>query len=201
MVREPLTISRLARKFGLARSTLLYYDRIGVLRTSRHSPAGYRLYDADSIDRLSRIVELRSAGLPLTTVKRVLETSTPLAEALERQVAALNRQMADLRNRQRVVLSLLQSPATERRARAMSKGSWSRMFRSIGMTEADMERWHAHFEQSMPEAHQDFLESLGLDELEVKRIRAWSTRAKLEPAHRPRAPRTPASKSARGPRH
>jgi DNA-binding transcriptional MerR regulator len=177
MVREALTISKLARKFGLARSTLLYYDRIGVLRTSRHSPAGYRLYDGDAVDRLSRVVELRAAGLPLLTVKRVLETSTPLAEALERQVAALNRQMADLRNRQRVVLSLLQSPASERRARAMSKGSWSKMFRSIGMTEADMERWHAHFEHSMPEAHQDFLESLGLDESEVKRIRAWSRKA------------------------
>ena len=177
MVREALTISKLARKFGLARSTLLYYDRIGVLRTSRHSPAGYRLYDRDAVDRLSRIVELRAAGLRLLTVKRILETSTPLAEALERQVAELNRQMSDLRNRQRVVLSLLQSPATERRARAMSKGSWSRMFRSVGMTEADMERWHAHFEQSMPEAHQDFLESLGLDEGEVKRIRASSKKA------------------------
>jgi DNA-binding transcriptional MerR regulator len=177
MVREALTISRLARRFGLARSTLLYYDRIGLLRTSRHSPAGYRLYGPDAIERLSRIVELRAAGLALITVKRVLETSTPLAEALERQVAALNRQMTDLRNRQRVVLSLLQSPATERRARAMSKGSWSRMFRSIGMTEADMQRWHVHFEQSMPEAHQDFLESLGLDETEVKRIRASSKKA------------------------
>ena len=172
-----LTISRLARKFGLARSTLLYYDRIGLLRTSRYSPAGYRLYDPQAMERLARIVELRAAGLPLVTVKRILETSTPLAEALERQVAALNQQMAELRNRQRVVLSLLQSPATERRVRSMSKASWSRMFRAIGVTEKDMERWHAHFEQSTPEAHQDFLESLGLDETEVKRIRAWSARS------------------------
>jgi len=170
----PLTISKLARAFGLARSTLLYYDRIGLLRASRHSPSGYRLYDASALERLSRIVELRSAGLPLQTVKRVLERSTPLAEALERQVAALNRQLADLRAQQRVVLSLLQSPAAERRARAMSKDAWTKMFRSIGMTDADMQRWHAQFEQNMPEGHQDFLESLGLDAAEIKRIRAWS---------------------------
>jgi DNA-binding transcriptional MerR regulator len=172
----PLTISKLAWAFGLARSTLLYYDRIGLLRPNRHSPAGYRLYGAEAQARLTRIRELRAAGLPLATVKRVLETSTPLAEVLERQVAALNRQLADLRNQQRVVLSLLQSPSTERRARAMSKDSWTRMFRSIGMSDADMQRWHAHFEQSMPEAHQDFLESLGLEAAEVKRIRAWSVR-------------------------
>ena len=170
--RGPLTISKLARKFGLARSTLLYYDRMGLLRPDRHSPAGYRLYSDAAVARLTRIVELRAAGLPLVTVKRILETSTPLAEALERQVAALNRQFAQLRTQQRVVLSLLQSPSTERRARTMSKEAWTRMFRSIGMTDADMQRWHADFERSMPEAHQDFLESLGLDAVEIKRIRA-----------------------------
>jgi DNA-binding transcriptional MerR regulator len=171
---RPVTISKLARTFGLARSTLLYYDRMGLLRPDRHSPAGYRLYGDDALARLTRIVELRAAGLPLTTVKRVLETSTPLAEALERQVASLNRQLAQLRAQQRVVLSLLQSPSTERHARTLSKEGWTRMFRSIGLDDADMQRWHAHFERSMPEAHQDFLESLGLDAAEVRRIRAWA---------------------------
>jgi DNA-binding transcriptional MerR regulator len=193
MVREaaakrqpaPLTISKLARTFGLARSSLLYYDRIGLLRPNQHSPAGYRLYGAEAQSRLSRIVELRTAGLPLATVKRILETSTPLADALERQVAALNRQLAELRAQQRVVLSLLQSPTTERRARTMSKESWTRMFRSIGMSDADMQRWHAHFERSMPEAHQDFLESLGLHAGEVKRIRAWSAREARREQHPP----------------
>jgi DNA-binding transcriptional MerR regulator len=174
----PLTISTLARAFGLARSTLLYYDRLGLLRPDRHSAAGYRLYGADAQARLTRIMELRAAGLPLATVKRILETSTPLAEALERQVAVLNRQLAELRTQQRVVLTLLQSPSTERRARAMSKDAWTRMFRSVGMSDADMQRWHAHFERSMPEAHQDFLESLGLEAVEVKRIRTWSARQK-----------------------
>lgn len=171
---RPLTISRLARQFGLARSTLLYYDRIGLLRPTQHSPAGYRIYDAQAIDRLKRIVELRSAGMALTTVKLVLETSTPLADALEQQVALLNRQLAQLREQQRVVLTLLQSRSAARRARTMSKESWTRMFRSIGLSDADMRQWHAHFERTMPEAHRDFLESLGLDGEEVRRIRTWS---------------------------
>lgn len=177
MVRQrPLTISKLAHQFGLARSTLLYYDRIGLLPPTQHSPAGYRIYDAQAIERLKRIVELRSAGMALTTVKRVLETSTPLAEALEQQVAVLNRQLAQLRDQQRVVLTLLQSRSAARRARTMSKEAWTRMFRSIGLTDVDMRQWHTHFERTMPEAHRDFLESLGLDAQEVRRIRAWSVR-------------------------
>jgi len=174
---RPLTISRLAKLFGLARSTLLYYDRLGLLRASRISRSGYRLYAADAAERLARIVELRAAGLPLKTVKRILESHTPLAEALEKQVAAINRQLAELRAQQRVVLSLLQSPATQRRAKALSKEAWTRMFRSIGMSDADMQRWHAHFEESLPEAHQDFLESLGLGAAEIRRIRDWSVTA------------------------
>jgi DNA-binding transcriptional MerR regulator len=169
-----LTISKLARQFGLARSTLLYYDRIGLLRPNQHSRAGYRLYDARAVEQLKRIMELRSAGMALTMVKRILETSTPLADALEQQVALLNRQLERLRAQQRVVLSLLQSRTATRRARTMSRESWTRMFRSIGLTDADMRQWHAHFERTMPEAHRDFLESLGLEASEVKRIRAWS---------------------------
>ena len=173
----PLTISRLARQFHLSRSTLLYYDRIGLLRANQHSRAGYRLYDVNAVERLRRIVELRSAGMTLATVKQVLETSTPLADALEQQVALLNRQLMQLRAQQRVVLTLLQSRSAARRARSMSKESWTRMFRSIGLTDEDMRQWHAHFERTMPEAHQDFLESLGLGAPEVRRIRAWCTGA------------------------
>jgi DNA-binding transcriptional MerR regulator len=172
-----LTISKLAALHGLSRSTLLYYDRIGLLRADRQSTAGYRLYGPDAATRLARIVELRSAGLPLETVKRVLESRTPLAEALERQVVALNKQIEALRTQQRVVLSLLQTSTTRSRARTLSKEAWTKMFRSIGLTDADMRRWHAQFEQSMPEAHRDFLESLGLETAEVRRIRAWSVSA------------------------
>lgn len=172
-----LTISKLATMHGLSRSTLLYYDKIGLLRADQKSASGYRLYGKDASAKLARIVELRSAGLPLDTVKRVLESHTPLADALERQVVALNRQIEELRTQQRVVLSLLQSNTARSRARSMSKDGWTKMFRSIGLTDDDMRRWHTHFEQTMPEAHRDFLESLGLDAAEVRRIRSWSLSA------------------------
>ncbi len=39
-----ITIGRLARRFGLSRSTLLYYDSIGLLSPSTRSAKDYRLY-------------------------------------------------------------------------------------------------------------------------------------------------------------
>jgi DNA-binding transcriptional MerR regulator len=175
----PVTISRLAGHFNLARSTLLHYDRIGLLKAGAKTAAGYRLYGSDAVARLARIVELRAAGLSLETVKRVLDAKTPLGDALEKQVQELNRQIAGLREQQRVVLSLLQASvgrggAGPAAARVMSKQGWTAMFRAIGMSDDDMDRWHQNFEKSLPEAHQEFLESLGLEAAEVQRIRRRS---------------------------
>ena len=46
------TVSKIAQRFGLSRSTLLYYDRIGLLSPSGRSPGDYRLYDQADCDRL-----------------------------------------------------------------------------------------------------------------------------------------------------
>lgn len=183
MVREtasagggrPLTVSALARRYGLARSTLLHYHRINLLKPRVRSASGYRMYGADEVARLARIVELRNAGLSLPMIRRVLDARTPLADVLEEQIGILNRQVAQFRAQQRVVLSLLELSASKPRRRTLSKETWSEMFRAIGMSDEEMRRWHTNFEQTMPEAHTDFLHSLGLDAEEIRRIRAWSS--------------------------
>ena len=43
--------------------------------------------------------------------------------------------------------------------------------------DGDMQRWHVEFERLSPEAHQDSLESHGLPEEEVARIRDGSRQA------------------------
>lgn len=37
-----------------------------------------------------------------------------------------------------------------------------------------MQQWHIEFERNMPEAPQDFLQSLNIPEHEIKEIREWS---------------------------
>ncbi len=38
-----LTVGKLAEDFGLSRSTLLYYDRIGLLQPAARTEKGYRV--------------------------------------------------------------------------------------------------------------------------------------------------------------
>ena len=49
------TIGQLVKRYGLSRSTLLYYDRIGLLSASARSDANYRLYTDKDLQRMSQI--------------------------------------------------------------------------------------------------------------------------------------------------
>lgn len=51
---------------------------------------------------------------------------------------------------------------------------WVGMFQEIGLDEETMTKWHRVFESRYPDAHQSFLEWLGLPPAEIDRIRAYS---------------------------
>lgn len=63
----------LARAAGLSIRTVRYYDKIGLLRPSRRSSAGHRLYDHADVRRLYRICLLRGAQLPLAEIGKALD--------------------------------------------------------------------------------------------------------------------------------
>lgn len=92
-----------AREFatltGVTVRTLHHYDRLGLLKPSHYSRAGYRLYSERDIARLEQIVALKFIGFSLNEVKKILKVgSTDLATALRQQYQALTekRQRLDL---------------------------------------------------------------------------------------------------------
>lgn len=172
-----LTVGRLARRFGLSRSTLLYYNSIGLLKPSGRSPGNYRLYSEDDEQRLATICTFREAGLPLSEITEILDVGTDRqTQILERRLEELNRDIAVCREQQRVVLALLKHRQylAPHRARTLDKERWVEILRSAGLDEEAMRRWHVEFERLSPEAHGDFLESLGIKAGEVARIRSWA---------------------------
>ena len=56
----------------------------------------------------------------------------------------------------------------------VTKEKWITIMKAAGFTEADMNRWHAEFEKSAPEEHQEFLEFLHIPADEIRSIREWS---------------------------
>jgi hypothetical protein len=59
-------------------------------------------------------------------------------------------------------------------ARVLTKETWVSILKASGLDEAGMKQWHIEYERTSPEAHQDFLESIGIENAEIRLIRAWS---------------------------
>lgn len=172
-----LTVGRVARQRGLSRSTLLYYDRIGLLRPTGRGEGNCRLYAPADLERLGRIVRYREAGLPLAEIGRLLtgQGFGPTTDRVPGQrLDQINREIAALRAQQQVILRLLGRRGARRGSRILTKKAWVDVLRSTGLPEDGMRRWHLEFEPRAPEAHQDFLESLGMGAAEIAEVRRWS---------------------------
>ena len=70
---------------------------------------------------------------------------------------------------------MLQDEELARKSRAMTKETWVSMLEPAGLDDAGMRNWQIEFEKSSPEAHQDFLESIGIDDDEITLIRQRSS--------------------------
>jgi len=177
------TVGRLAKRFGLSRSTLLYYDSIGLLPPAGRSESNYRIYGEAACRRLELICQYREVGLPLAEIREILgRPRGKTAKILARRLEELNREIHRCREQQRVVVQLLRSQQALKRSRSMTKAAWVGVLKASGLTDEDMSRWHAEFERRAPEAHRDFLESLGIPAREIKSIRARARKRALRPA-------------------
>jgi DNA-binding transcriptional MerR regulator len=68
-------VSDFAEKAGVTVRTLHHYDRLGLLKPSGRTEAGYRLYGEHDFARLQQIVTLKFIGLPLRQIKDLLDRS------------------------------------------------------------------------------------------------------------------------------
>ena len=169
-----LTVSRLARTCGLSRSTVLYYESIGLLKPARRSAGNYRVYGEKDAARLLRIRLWRESGLTLEDIRALLDQPDSNASAiLKRRLEALSAEIERLRGHQHAIAALLGQSAF-RRSRVVTKDKLVSIMRAAGLTETEMRRFHVEFEKSAPQEHQEFLEFLHIPADEVKSIREAS---------------------------
>lgn len=68
MVSTSYKIKDVADRSGFSAATLRYYEEIGLLPESTRSPAGYRLYDDHTLDRLAFISRAKQLGCSLEEI-------------------------------------------------------------------------------------------------------------------------------------
>ena len=69
-----MTVHEVSRLAGVSVRALHHYDAIGLLKPSRVTEAGYRLYDEDALSRLQEILLFRELEFPLGEIKRILDS-------------------------------------------------------------------------------------------------------------------------------
>lgn len=79
-----------AKLSGVTVRTLHHYDRMGLLKPTRYTGAGFRLYSENDFARLEQIVALKFIGFSLNEIKNILKRgTTDLAATLRQQREAI----------------------------------------------------------------------------------------------------------------
>ena len=119
------TIGETAERSGFSASALRYYEGIGLVEPSTRTDAGYRLYDDESLARLSFISRAKQLGCTLEEItdlvgiwngercgpvqRRFHDLVTDKLAAAERQIAELTALTDQLRH----TAGMLAGPATD----------------------------------------------------------------------------------------
>lgn len=132
------TIGDLARQAGVSAQTLRHYDRLGILRPTATTAAGYRLYTEEDRGRLELIRALRALDLDLDTINRLLRGAVGVRKVAELHLRTLDLQARTLERRRAVLRVLLRGetpPTADRLARLQVLAGFEQMERAQFLTE------------------------------------------------------------------
>lgn len=97
------TIGEMAKKMGVAPSTLRYYDKEGLLPFVERSGGGIRMFKGEDIEWLSIIECLKKTGMPIKEIKQFIDwciegdsTIDKRLELIGRRRERVHEQMAQL---------------------------------------------------------------------------------------------------------
>ncbi|MFC4586273.1 MerR family transcriptional regulator [Sphaerisporangium corydalis] len=103
-------VGELATATGLTVRALHYFDEIGLVRPAGRSAAGHRLYTAEDVTRLYRVVALRHLGMPLAGIAGSLDGDMARLETVLRaHIAHVDQAVATHRRSRRRLDALLRA--------------------------------------------------------------------------------------------
>lgn len=128
------TIGEMAKKMGVAPSTLRYYDKEGLLPFVERSGSGIRMFKDEDIEWLSIIECLKKTGMPIKEIKKFIDwciegdsTIDKRLELIDRRRERVHEQMAQLKKRStRSIISTGTTRPRRRRAPAKCMSRWQK---------------------------------------------------------------------------
>ncbi len=85
-----MTVNEVSKLTGVSIRTLQYYDTIGLLKPSKYTESGYRLYDDIALERLQQILLFKELEFSLKEIKDIIDAPDfDREKALEQQIELL----------------------------------------------------------------------------------------------------------------
>ncbi|GMR18227.1 MAG: Hg(II)-responsive transcriptional regulator [Gammaproteobacteria bacterium] len=110
---KPLTIGHLARATGINVETVRYYQRFGIITEPQKPLAGYRVYPADTVDRILFIRRAKELGFSLREIADLLDLGDGHCEDVrhraEEKRVHIDKQIRDLENLRQTLDQLIKS--------------------------------------------------------------------------------------------
>jgi MerR family copper efflux transcriptional regulator len=101
--QEGKQIGVIAKESGVPIKTIRYYEELGLLKSSGRTEGGFRLFNADVLERLHFIKRAQSLGLSLSEIKEFLNVHDAgklpcehIKNRLEDKVKAIDEQIRQL---------------------------------------------------------------------------------------------------------
>lgn len=107
----PLRIGDVAELTGLSLRSIRHYEELGIVSPVHRTSGGFREYDAEAVERLRLIMQLRVAGLGLEQVGPIVDACRTAeaggkAEGLAEATVELDSAVAELERRLEVARSI-----------------------------------------------------------------------------------------------
>ncbi|NBH14046.1 MerR family transcriptional regulator [Lachnospiraceae bacterium] len=88
-----MSVHEVAELTGITARTLHYYDEIGLLKPTKVTDAGYRMYDGTALSRLQSVLLFRELEFPLKEIKAILDNPDfDQSEVIAQQIKLLELQ-------------------------------------------------------------------------------------------------------------
>lgn len=97
-MKEYYTVGEMAKQMNVTVRTLQYYDKIDLLKPSKKSDGGRRLYDGRDMLRLHQILSLKYLGFSLDDIQShilTLETPGEVVEMIKKQILSTEQAIHD----------------------------------------------------------------------------------------------------------
>lgn len=90
------TVGEVAKKIGVAPSTLRYYDKEGLLPFVERSGGGMRMFKENDLDWLSIIECLKKTGMPIKEIKKFVDWCIEGDSTIEKRLELIDKQRNDV---------------------------------------------------------------------------------------------------------